>query len=111
MNHYYVYILTNKKYGTLYIGFTDNLKRRIKEHKNKSYEGFTAKYNLDKLMYYEILLSADEAKRREQQLKKWNRQWKIELIEKNNPEWNDLSHNLGKYLTETEKLNLLFGNN
>lgn len=70
MNHYYVYILTNKKCGTLYIGFTDNLKRRINEYKNKTYEGFTAKYNLGKLMYYEVLLSAEEAQKREQQLKK-----------------------------------------
>jgi putative endonuclease len=109
MDQHYVYILSNKKRGTLYIGFTDNLIRRINEHKNKIYKGFSAKYNLDKLMYYEVLSSAEESQQREQQLKKWNRQWKIELIEKENPEWKDLSQDLGKYLTEIEKLKLLFG--
>jgi len=90
MNSYYVYILTSKKNGILYIGVTNNLLRRIYEHKNHLLEGFTDKYWLNRLVYFEQTSSIESALQREKQLKKWNRQWKIDLIEKTNPEWEDL---------------------
>jgi len=99
MKQFYVYILTNKKYGTLYIGVTNNLERRIYEHRNKLVAGFTKKYNLDKLVYFEETNSIVIAINREKQLKKWNRQWKLELINKENPSWKDLAELLkGKLL-------------
>ncbi|MFA6184020.1 MAG: GIY-YIG nuclease family protein [Parcubacteria group bacterium] len=91
MKHYYVYILTNKKDGVLYIGITNNLERRVCEHKNKKIKGFTEKYNLDKLIFYEETNDVAFAIQREKQLKKWNRKWKIDLIEKDNPNWTDLA--------------------
>jgi len=91
MKNYYVYILTNKKQGILYVGITNNLERRIYEYKNKKIKGFTEKYNLDKLAFYEDTSDVSFAIQREKQLKKWNRQWKIDLIEKDNPEWIDLA--------------------
>lgn len=94
MNSYYVYLLTNKKNGTLYIGVTNNLIRRIHEHKNGLVPGFSKKYALDKLVYYEKTSDIMSAIIREKRLKKWNRNWKIELIEKNNPEWMDLYNSL-----------------
>lgn len=87
---YYVYILASKKNGTLYVGFTENLVRRVWEHKNKFIEGFTKKYNVDKLVYFEITESREGALQREKQIKKWNRAWKIKLIIKKNSEWKDL---------------------
>ena len=90
---YYVYILTNKRNGTLYVGVTNDLERRIFEHKNKIIKGFTEKYNIDKLVYYEETNDITEATLREKKLKKWNRKWKLELIEKENKNWNDLSKN------------------
>jgi putative endonuclease len=94
MNQYYVYIVTNKKQGVLYIGVTNDLIKRIYQHKNGLVKGFTKKYNCDKLVYFEIHNDIKEAITREKQMKKWKRQWKIELIEKSNPEWNDLYYNL-----------------
>ena len=91
MKSYYVYILTNKKDGVLYIGVTNNLERRIYEHKNKKIKGFTEKYNLNNLVFYEENNDIAFAIQREKKLKKWNRKWKINLIEKNNPNWNDLA--------------------
>ena len=88
---FYVYILSNMKNGTLYIGFTNDLERRIFEHKNKLIEGFTQKYSLNKLVYFECFQYVNDAIKREKQLKNWNRQWKIDLIEKENPKWEDLS--------------------
>lgn len=88
--NYYVYILTNKIKTVLYIGVTNNLKRRIYEHKNKLISGFTEKYNVDRLIYYEHFDNINDAIKREKQLKKWNRKWKEELITKENPDWNDL---------------------
>ena len=85
-----VYILTNYKNGTLYIGVTSNLIQRTYQHKHKIIKGFTSKYNLTKLVYYETYETMQEAIKREKQLKKWNRAWKIELIEKFNEDWNDL---------------------
>jgi len=86
----YTYILSNKKQGTLYIGVTSDLIKRIHEHKNKVVPGFSKQYNLDKLVYYEIHDNIEAAISREKQLKNWHRQWKIELIEENNSDWNDL---------------------
>ena len=94
MKEYYVYILASKRNGTLYIGVTNDLRRRIYEHKQKMVDGFTKKYNIDKLVYYEQTNSAYDAIQREKQLKKWNRDWKIKLIEKNNPYWKDLYYEI-----------------
>jgi putative endonuclease len=88
---YYVYILTNKSNKVLYIGVTNDLIRRIFEHKNKRIEGFTKKYNLVKLVYYEVTNEVEVAIRREKQLKNWHRDWKINLINQFNPDWKDLS--------------------
>jgi putative endonuclease len=90
MKNYYVYIMSNKS-KTLYIGVTNDLARRIYEHKNKTIDGFTKKYNLAMLVYFEVVNSIEEAIRREKQLKNWHRQWKINLIETVNKEWRDLS--------------------
>ena len=87
---YYVYILASKKNGTLYIGVTNNIKRRVYEHRNNMIKGFTKKYKVHRLVYYEIYDQIEEAIKREKRLKKWKRKWKIELIEKENPEWLDL---------------------
>ncbi len=110
MMTFYVYILTNINKKVLYIGFTDDIIRRIQEHKDKKYEGFTKSYNVNRLVYFEKHSTADEAMRREKQLKKWNRNWKNNLINKLNPEWKDLSENTNKRLTDLEFLELLFKN-
>jgi len=91
MNSYYVYILANQPNGTLYVGVTNNLERRIFEHKKSLVKGFTSKYKIHTLVYYEQTEDIHAALQREKQLKKWNRRWKIELIEKDNPQWKDLS--------------------
>ena len=91
MKRMYVYIMTNKPNGTLYIGVTNNLVRRVWEHKNKVVEGFTKKYNIDRLVYYELTDSVETAINREKQLKRWHRDWKINLIKEMNPEFKDLS--------------------
>ncbi|MDO5971987.1 GIY-YIG nuclease family protein [Flavivirga aquimarina] len=94
MKQWYVYIMTNKPNGVLYIGVTDNIEERIKEHKLKVYpKSFTARYNCDKLIYFEEFEKGSEAEKRERQFKKWKRQWKINLIEEMNPSWSDLSIN------------------
>ena len=82
--------MASKRNGTLYIGVTSNLIKRIYDHKNNLIEGFTKKYNIHNLVYYEITEDVNSAITREKQLKIWKRNWKIELIEKNNPEWKDL---------------------
>ena len=87
---YYVYILASNKNGTLYIGVTSNLVKRIYEHKNEFVERFTKQYSVHNLVYFEITESVESAIAREKKLKKWNRAWKIRLIEKTNPEWRDL---------------------
>ena len=87
---YYVYILASKKNGTLYIGVTENLVKRIYEHKNNLVEGFTQKYNVHQLVYYEMTNDVNSALLREKQIKKWERKWKLNLIERKNPEWKDL---------------------
>ena len=91
---YSVYILSNKKNGTLYIGVTSNLLRRIYEHKNKIIKGFSSKYGVDKLVYYEVFNDVYYAISREKQLKKWERKWKLRLIEEQNHNWNDLYDDL-----------------
>ncbi len=94
MNFWYVYIMTNKKNGVLYIGCTDNIVERVKEHKLKKYPtAFTAKYNCNVLVYFEEFKVGNEASVRETQFKKWKRDWKIKLIEEMNPNWFDLSTN------------------
>lgn len=85
-----VYILASQRNGTLYIGVTSDLIKRIWEHKNKVVPGFTEQYGVDKLVYFEQYEDAEMAMHREKRLKEWKRQWKLALIEKNNPEWNDL---------------------
>ena len=87
---YYVYILASRKNGTMYIGVTSNLVKRMYEHKEGLLEGFTKKYKVKDLVYYEQANDVNEAIIREKQLEKWNRQWKINLIEKENPGWLDL---------------------
>lgn len=87
---YFVYILTNFKETTFYIGVTSNLQKRIWEHKNKVIEGFTEKYNVDRLVYFEQTEDVETALNREKQLKRWHRQWKINLIKEFNPEMRDL---------------------
>jgi putative endonuclease len=89
-NLYYVYILSSHRNGTLYIGITNNLIKRIWEHKHKLVEGFTNKYEIHYLVYYETHENPESAIIREKQLKKWNRLWKLKLIEEKNPEWKDL---------------------
>ncbi len=90
-HQYYIYILASQKNGTLYIGVTNDLERRVLEHKQKINEGFTSKYDVSKLVYFESFQYINDAILREKRLKKWNRQWKINLIEEENKEWNDLS--------------------
>jgi putative endonuclease len=94
MNQYYVYILASKRNGTLYIGVTNNLLKRVDEHKSNLIDGFTKKYNVHNLVYYEQYNDISCAITREKQMKKWERQWKINLIEKFNPDWIDLCEDL-----------------
>ncbi len=86
----YFYILASARNGTLYIGVTSDLVKRVHEHKSNLVEGFTSRYNIDKLVWFEQSDSIESAITREKQLKEWKRAWKTELIEKSNPYWNDL---------------------
>jgi len=87
---FFVYILANRRNGTLYTGMTDNLARRIWEHRTDAVPGFTSKYGVKMLAWYEVHESRESAFTRERQLKKWNRAWKLKLIEQLNPQWRDL---------------------
>ena len=87
---YYVYLLASKRNGTLYIGVTSDLIRRVYEHRNGVVEGFTKKYHVDVLVYFEEHQDIQKALEREKALKKWKRDWKLKLIEKENPGWDDL---------------------
>ena len=90
-----VYILSSGLEGTLYVGVTSNLVQRVWQHKNKFVEGFTRRYGVDQLVWYEVHESMHNAGTREEALKKWKRQWKIRLIEESNPSWSDLYWELG----------------
>jgi len=92
--YYSVYILASQQNGTLYIGMTGDLLARVEQHKQGAHEGFTKKYGVKKLVYYEIHTDPSKAITREKQMKKWKRNWKIELIEKMNPYWRDLFRDL-----------------
>jgi putative endonuclease len=93
-DQFFVYILASRKHGTLYIDVTNNIIRRVHQHKLKVVRGFTKRYHVNNLVYFEIFDDPITAITREKQLKKWNREWKIQLIERENPEWIDLSHTL-----------------
>jgi len=94
MKTYFVYIMASQKNGTLYIGVSGTLKRRVYEHRNDLVEGFTKKYQVHRLVYFESTSDVNVAILREKQMKAWKRQWKIELIEKENPDWKDLYNDL-----------------
>ena len=94
MKEAYVYILASKRNGTLYVGVTSNLIKRIYEHKTNAIKGFTQDYNVKNLVYYETTPSMISSIEREKQLKKWNRAWKIKIIEEFNPTWQDLYNNI-----------------
>jgi putative endonuclease len=87
---YYVYLLASKKHGTLYRGVTNDIVRRVYEHKSKAAPGFTSRYDVGKLIWFEVYDDAVTAITREKELKKWRRDWKIRLIEEQNPSWDDL---------------------
>ena len=94
-HRYYVYILANRRNGTLYIGVTNSLFSRTFRHKLKENpQSFTARYNIDKLIYFETYQYIQDAISREKQMKKWNRQWKVKLFEQDNPTWRDLFHDM-----------------
>jgi len=87
---FYVYILASRHNGTLYTGVTSDLVKRAWQHRNDEIDGFTKKYDVKRLVYYETHQTAEPAIKRENQIKKWNRQWKLRLIEEGNPDWKDL---------------------
>ncbi len=93
---FYVYILASRRNGTLYVGMTDCLGARVWQHKEKIFEGFTSKYGVDRLVWYEVHESRDTAFTRERRIKKWRRAWKLDLIEKMNPGWDDLFETLSE---------------
>jgi putative endonuclease len=94
MKNYYIYILASKKDGVIYTGVTDNLIRRVFEHKEGSVEGFSKKYFVKKLVYFETTSDINSAINREKQIKRWKREWRVELIEEDNPNWLDLYDNI-----------------
>ncbi|MBI4274477.1 MAG: GIY-YIG nuclease family protein [Rhizobiales bacterium] len=85
-----MYLLANRRHGTLYLGVTNNLVRRVHEHRMEADHGFAARYGIKRLVYFEVFDDTMSAITREKQIKKWRRDWKIALIEENNPDWNDL---------------------
>jgi putative endonuclease len=88
--HFFVYILANHRYGTFYVGVTNDLIRRVWEHKNGFVDGFTRRHSLHRLVWYEVHATAYEAITREKLIKKWHRDWKVNLIQGMNPDWDDL---------------------
>ena len=94
MRQYYVYILSNRRYGVLYIGVTNNLQRRMYEHQQKLVAGFTKAYGIIHLVYFEQFSSINEARARERNLKRWRRAWKLKLVDEFNPDWRDLAKEL-----------------
>ena len=93
---YFVYMLASRKRGTLYIGVTNDLARRVSEHRDGTASGFTRKYRVHRLVYAETFHEIEDAIRREKAMKEWQRAWKIQLIEKHNPEWADLYDTLNR---------------
>ena len=93
---YHVYLLASRKHGTLYLGVTNDLVRRIYEHKIKAVGGFAARYGVDRLVWFERYEDPVSAITREKQLKKWRRDWKVHLIEHDNPDWRDLYHDIAR---------------
>ncbi|MBX9841354.1 MAG: GIY-YIG nuclease family protein [Xanthobacteraceae bacterium] len=91
MSEFYVYILASRYRGTMYVGITNDLSRRMGEHKSGAVPGFTKRYQVNRLVYCEPYASIDEARTREHTLKRWHRDWKFKLIEANNPDWRDLT--------------------
>lgn len=91
---YYVYILASDRNGTLYVGVTNDLLRRVYEHKEGAAEGFTKRHSVKRLVYFEVHESIEAAIRREKALKHWPRDWKLNLVERDNPDWRDLSHGM-----------------
>ena len=91
---FFVYMLASRQNGTLYVGMTDNLARRVWEHQSGAVAGFTKRYGVKTLVWYELHESRETAFQRERQLKKWNCAWKIELVERANPQWSDLKGDL-----------------
>jgi len=104
---YYVYILASQKHGTLYVGVTNDIVRRGYEHRTKAVGGFTKRYDIDKLVWFEIYDDAIAAIAREKELKKWRRDWKIRLIEEENPGWLDLSAESQPHAESGEKTGIL----
>ena len=93
---FYVYIVANHRNGAIYTGMTDNLARRLDQHRSRAFAGFTARYGCDKLVWYEVCDSREGAFLRERQIKDWRRSWKLMLIEENNPTWADLYETLNQ---------------
>lgn len=91
---FYVYIMASRKQGTLYVGMTNDLVRRVYEHKTKALSGFTSRYNVDRLVWFESFDDPTNAILREKDIKKWRRAWKIQLIETTNPDWRDLYNDI-----------------
>jgi putative endonuclease len=94
MRDYYVYILASDRNGTLYVGVTNDLARRVYEHRNDLIEGFTKRYGVHRLVWFEVHGDINEAILREKRIKKWNRSWKLRLIEEMNPDWADFAEQL-----------------
>jgi putative endonuclease len=99
---FYVYIMASQRNGTIYTGSTDDLGARVEQHKTKHFDGFTAKYGVNQLVWFESHPSRDQAFRRERQIKEWKRIWKLQLIESRNPNWVDLYPDLVRLLMEDE---------
>ena len=93
---YYVYILASRRNGTLYVGVTSDLVRRVYEHRTDAVDGFTKRYGVHTLVWFEVADDVRAAIQREKTIKKWNRQWKLALIEKDNPDWNDLYEEIAR---------------
>jgi putative endonuclease len=100
---FYTYIVASRRNGTIYIGSTDDIRVRVEQHKAKRFDGFTARYGVDKLVWYEPHPSREQAFRRERQIKEWRRLWKLQLIESRNPNPIDLYADLDRWLIEDEK--------
>jgi putative endonuclease len=94
MSMFFVYLLASRPHGTLYVGVTSNLAQRVWQHKSKAVPGFTSRYSVDRLVWFECHTLWDAAIRREKQIKEWRRSWKIQLIESDNPHWIDLYYSL-----------------